>query len=329
MNAAQIKVKSNEIEKLKTFIRQQGKALSTERDYARWVGKYFDFLCSVRWTEGTDSVAKVERFLGKEANRGVAASTQNCAFAAILYYYEHIRKQRLENVDALRAKVGERVRESPSREVVRKVLMAVQDSGGYPTRLITHLMYGCGTRIGETLAIRLKDLNLDSGKLTIREGKGKNDRFLNIPPSLIPALRIQKAVAEAQAFKYRALGIAIKLPSLMGKKTPKAQFQERWAWLFPLDHACQDPRGEGRVTWQCLPGPVRHAISDACKRSGVEGITPHQFRHAWASHAADAGARIEDIQEVLGHKDIHTTLRYIHPNPERVPSPLESLGVAI
>lgn len=267
MNAAQIKVKSNEIEKLKTFIRQQGKALSTERDYARWVGKYFDFLCSVRWTEGTDSVAKVERFLGKEANRGVAAST--------------------------------------------------------------HLMYGCGTRIGETLAIRLKDLNLDSGKLTIREGKGKNDRFLNIPPSLIPALRIQKAVAEAQAFKYRALGIAIKLPSLMGKQTPKAQFQERWAWLFPLDHACQDPRGEGRVTWHCLPGPVRHAISDACKRSGVEGITPHQFRHAWASHAADAGARIEDIQEVLGHKDIHTTLRYIHPNPERVPSPLESLGVAI
>lgn len=111
MNAAQIKVKSNEIEKLKTFIRQQGKALSTERDYARWVGKYFDFLCSVRWTEGTDSVAKVERFLGKEANHGVAASTQNCAFAAILYYYEHIRKQRLENVDALRAKVGERVRE--------------------------------------------------------------------------------------------------------------------------------------------------------------------------------------------------------------------------
>jgi integrase len=329
MTAKQIEHKHLEIKKMKTCIRMQGKALSTERGYPRWVGKYIEFICDRKWNPETTSREKVEAFLGKEADRGVAASTQNGAFAAILYYYEHIRKDKLEDVDALRAKVGERVRQAPSRDDVRKVLMAVQDSGGYPTRLITHVMYALGTRIGETLSIRIKEIDLESGKLTIIEGKNKNDRFLNIPPILVPHLKLQLAKAEASAAKFRADGIPIKLPSLMAKKTPKASFQRRWAWLFPLDHACDDPRGNGRVTWHCLAGPVRHAIALACERSGVEGITPHHFRHAWATHSADAGARLEDIQEILGHKDIKTTLRYIRPNPERVPSPLESLGIAI
>lgn len=329
MNAKQIEFKNKEIERVRTCIRMQGKTLSTERAYIRWFGKYTDFVCRRTWCKDSTSKDKAEAFLGAEANRGVASSTQNSALAAILFYYENVRKTPLENVDALRSKVGEHVRQAPSRDDVRKVLMAVQDSGGYPTRLISHLMYACGTRIGETLAIRIKDLDLESGKLTIREGKGRNDRFLNIPPILIPHLRMQLAIAESTAAKFSAQGIPIKLPTLMAKKTPKARFQRRWAWLFPLDHACQDPRGEGRVTWHCLAGPVRHAIALACERSGTEGITPHHFRHAWATHSADAGARIEDIQQILGHKDIKTTLRYIRPDPERVPSPLENLGIAI
>lgn len=329
MNAKQIEHRNREFQKMKTTLRMQGKALTTERSYLRWLEKYIEYVCGRTWKEESTSKDKVEAFLGTEADRGVASSTQNSAFAAILYYYEHVRKEKLENVDSLRSKVGERVRQAPSRDDVRKVLMAVQDSGGYPARLITHLMYACGMRIGETLAIRIKDVDLDGGKLTIIEGKNKNDRFLNIPPILIPHLRLQLAAAEAAAAKFCAQGVPIKLPSLMKNKTPKARFQRRWAWLFPLDHPCQDPRGDGRVTWHCLAGPVRHAIALACERSGVEGITPHHFRHAWAKHAADGGARIEDIQEVLGHRDIKTTLRYIHPDPERVPSPIETLGIAI
>lgn len=329
MNTRQIEHKNQELNKMRTCIRIQGKAISTERAYVRWIGKYIGFICAENWPPGVSSREKVEAFLGREADREVAASTQNGAFAAILFYYEHVRKAKLEHVDALRSKVGERVRQAPGREELRKVLMAVRDSGGYPTRLIAHLMYGCGTRIGETLAIRIKDLDLEAGKLTIREGKGKHDRFVNLPPSLIPRLKLQLAAAEASAARFRAEGIPIKLPTLMAEKTPKARFQRRWAWLFPLDHACQDPRGAGRVSWHCLAGPVRHAMHSACERAGVEGITPHLLRHAWATHSADAGARIEDIQQILGHKDIQTTLRYIRPDPERVPSPLETLGLAI
>jgi len=144
MTSNQIEHRERELSKMRTHIRMQGKALSTERGYPRWVGKYIEFICSRRWSPEATSRDKVEAFLGSEANRGVAASTQNGAFAAILYYYEHVRKAKLEDVDALRAKVGERVRQAPSREDVRKVLMAVQDSGGYPTRLITHrIRSGC------------------------------------------------------------------------------------------------------------------------------------------------------------------------------------------
>jgi site-specific recombinase XerD len=327
MNATQRKHKELEINKLRAHIRMQGKAISTERSYCRWVGKYIGFLCGNEWKMDQTSRSKVEAFLTKEAQRDVASSTQNSAFAAILYYYEHVRKDKLENVNALRSKVGERVRVAPCREDVRKILMAVEDSGGYPTRLITHLMYACGLRLGETLAIRLKDIEPVSGKLNIIEGKGKKDRFIQIPAMLMPQVRLQITVAESVAAKFRAQGIPIKMPSLYGKKSPQSCFQRRWAWLFPLDHPCRDPRGDGLVTWHCLAGPVRSAISLACRRTGVEGITPHHLRHAWATHSADAGARIQDIQEILGHKDIQTTMRYIRPNPERVPSPIEAFNL--
>jgi site-specific recombinase XerD len=327
MNPNQSKRKALEISKLRSFIRMRGDAISTERGYCRWVGKYIDFICASDWQPGVTSRAKIEAFLTAEAERDVSSSTQNGAFYAVLYYYEHVRKEKIDNVDALRAKVGERVRQAPSRDDVRKVLMAVQDSGGYPTRLISHLMYACGSRIGETLAIRIKDIDLDMGKITIIQGKGKRDRFLNIPPILIPQLRDQLAIAESYAAKFRNQGIPIKMPSRYGHKSPKSRFQRRWAWLFPLDHPCQDPRGEGLVTWHCLPGPVRSALALACERTGVEELTPHRLRHAFATHSADAGARLQDIQEILGHKDIKTTMRYIRPDPERVPSPLETLGI--
>ena len=205
--------------------------------------------------------------------------------------------------------------------------MAVRDSGGYPTRLICLLLYGCGLRVTECVSIRLKDLDLDKARLTMVQGKGKKDRFINIPPSLIPMLRLQVQAAESIHSKAKAMGIPAKLPHRYAEKNPSSQFQRRWAWLFPMLAPCDDPRGGGRVWWHCLSGVVQSAMRAANKRAGTEGITPHHLRHAWATHARDMGARVEDIQEALGHKDIKTTLRYIHPDAERVPSPIETMGL--
>lgn len=330
MNPSQVRQMEREAAKLGAFLRMQGKALATERQYAGYLRRFIRFVCGRDWAADTASERKLEAFLTWLATeRDVAASTQNAAFHAICYYYRHIRREPLEGVDALRAKVGETVRHAPSVADTRLVLMAVQDSGGYPTRLICHLCYACGLRIGEATAIRLKDLDLDAGQLTIRSGKGKKDRFINLPPSIIPRLRLQVAAAEAVHQRAKAMGVPAKLPHRLADKYARAPFQRGWFWLFPMHQPCRDPRGEGRVWWHCLQGPPQSAMRSACRRSGVEGITPHHLRHAWATHARESGARVEDIQVVLGHRDIATTLRYTHPDPERVPSPFEALDIAV
>jgi len=325
MNALQSKRCQEEIEKLRDHLRMQGKTLTTERSYIASVRKYLCFICERSWPPDSSSESKAEAFLTSEAKRGIASSTQNAFFHAICYYYKHIRKAPLVNVDALRSHVGEKVRQAPSRDEVRRLLMAVQDNGPYPTRLITHLIYGCGLRVTETLSIRIKDIDLDSARLTIVQGKGKKDRILNLPPSLIPHLRLQLLASEALWKKSVAMGVPVKLPHLYHLKNPSARFQRRWFFLFPMAQPCTDPRGTGRVWWRILDDNVQRALRSANRRAGTEGITPHHLRHAWATHAHQDGACLRDLQEILGHNDPKTTARYLRPDPERVPSPLESL----
>lgn len=329
MTRKQIETCDFETKKLRDFIRMQGLSIQTEHAYCRQVSRFLTYICSREWEADTTSEAKAEAFLTTEARRGVSASTQNGAFHALCYYYKHIRKAPLVAVDALRAKIGERIRQAPPRSEIRALLMAVKDSGPYPTRLIVHLIYGCGLRIGETLAIRIKDLDLESGKLTIIGGKGKKDRFINLPPSLIPALRVQLSQAEAVWKKSLLTQVPVKLPHLYGEKNPAAAFQKRWFFLFPMAQPCIDPRGGKRVWWHCMEDAVQRAMRTANKAAGTEGITPHHLRHGWATHAHQDGACLRDLQEILGHRDPKTTSRYLRPDPERVPSPLENLGIAI
>jgi site-specific recombinase XerD len=328
MNPKQLAHKQRELTKLAEKIRAQGKSLETERSYCRAVGKFIDYLCSRSWAADATAEDKVEHFLTAEARRDVSASTQNGSFHAICYYYHDVRKTPLQDVDALRAKRGEQVRQAPGREDTRKVLMAVADSGAYPCRLICHLLYGCGLRLGETLSIRLKDLDLEAGRLTIIGGKGKKDRFITLPPSLLVRIANQVKVAEAIQKRAAIEGVPVKLPNLYAKKNPQSAFQRRWFWLFPQNQPCIDPRSKARVWWHCLPSTVQTAMRTANRRAKTEGITPHHLRHAWATHAADDGAHLRDLQVVLGHKDIQTTARYVRPNPERVPSPIEKMDFA-
>jgi site-specific recombinase XerD len=325
MTAKQKQRKDKELSRLREFMQIQGKAISTERSYIASVAKFLDFICSRKWPKGSTSEAKLEAFLSRRNLGDVSSSTQNGRFHAVCYYYKHIRKAPLENVDALRSYRGEQIRQAPEKEDVRKVLMAVQDTGAYPTRLICWMLYACGLRVGETCAIRLKDAQLDAGKLLIIGGKGKKDRFINVPDMLIPQLRRQVESAEVVRKQALAMGVPTKLPHKLAVKYPKAPMQRRWFWLFPQAQPCNDPRGGGRVWWHCLEDTVQRAMRTANKRAGTEGITPHHLRHAWATHASDNGAHLRDIQEILGHKDIKTTMRYVRPNPERVPSPIASI----
>lgn len=327
MTENQKKRKAEEIEKLKDCIRMKGYSLETERSYVPAVAKFMDFLCARTWPEGLATERKVEAFLTAEAKRGVAASTQQAKFQAILFYYQQVRKVPLENVDALRAKKGEHVRQAPPRAETQRLMMTVADSGPYPTRLICHLIFGCGLRLNETLSIRLKDLDLASGRMVIIGGKGKKDRFINLPPSLIPRLAQQVRVSEAMQERAKMEGVPVKLPHLYARKNPGAAFERGWFWLFPQMLPCVDPRTKGRVWWHCLDTTVQRAMRKANGLAKTDGITPHHLRHAWATYAHEDGAHLRDLQEVLGHKNIETTMRYVRPDPERVPSPLEGMRI--
>jgi integron integrase len=328
MNAALHQKIREKLGRLTEIIRRKGLAIATEDNYSQWCRRFMVWLVEHRERlKDLPSEGKVEQFLSYLAKeRDVAASTQNQAFHALRFYYAEVEKKPLENVDALRAKRPVHVRHAPSRETVKSLLEVVQDRGGYPTRLITWLLYACGLRVSEPLNLRVRDIDLQRASMVIRGAKGGKDRMISIPDSLLPLLERQLRAARLMWEKAREQGVPVKLPNQLGKKYPQAATSWAWFFLFPSDHACVDPRSGKRVWWRCHEANVQRAVAEAAKKIGQAGsVSPHHLRHAWATHAMDGGAHVRDIQACLGHKSLETTMIYLTPETNRVLSPIESL----
>lgn len=312
------------LEKVRVVARRMHLSLSTEKSYCHWIS------CYARWLKTAppdfDSRKKVEKYLSAEALRGVSASTQNQAFNALLFLYRNVVGIELGKVDALRAKRQQHARHAPSKVEVEKLLREVRDEGGYPTRLIVFLLYGCGMRVNEPLALRIKDVDLANSRLTIREPKHGHDRVVSLPCSL--AVQVQKQIDAASIIHANDVcdGVPVPLPGLLDKKYPRARFDLGWAWLFPMHRPCTHPRTGETVRWHVLDQQVQRAVRAAGKRAGLScTVTPHNLRHAYATHSMQAGAYIRDIQAVLGHRSIETTMGYCHAEQARVSSPLEAM----
>ena len=159
--------KSQAIDRLREVIRRQHKAMATEDSYVFWVGRYINSL--VKIPPELPSEKKLEIFLTRLAlHHNVAASTQNQAFNAVIFFYKEVLGQALGNVDALRAKRPVHERHAPSVSDTRQLLQAISNVGRYLTNLIARLLYGCGLRVSEPLNLRIKDVNLERGTLCIR-----------------------------------------------------------------------------------------------------------------------------------------------------------------
>jgi site-specific recombinase XerD len=307
--------------------KRQRLSLSTEKAYTYWIGQYGQFLKS-HALRSDPPTSKMEAFLTRLAVQGVSASTQNQAFNALLFLYRECLKVELGPVDALRARRTERVRDCPSVDEVRRLLSAVKDTHGYPTRLIVHLLYACGLRVTEPLNLRIKDLDLSRSQFVIRQAKADKDRVVSFPPCLRSALERQLVIAKTLAANDRAHGIPIPLPGLLGRKYPRAPFFERWAWLFPSRTTCRDPRTGEVVRWRCHEANVQRAVRQAASSCSLDGISPHLLRHAFATHTLRNGAMVRDVQVVLGHVSLETTMGYVHPEADRVLSPLQTFEPA-
>jgi len=225
-------------------------------------------------------------------------------------------------IHALRSKPSVTLRECPNPAEVSRLLAAVTDVHGYPTRLLAHLLYACGLRVTEPLNLRIKDVDLANSVLNIRQAKGKKDRVVSVPGCLRHPLTRQLEVAKTLAAGDRIRGIRVPLPGLLDRKYPKAGLSERWAWLFPSRSLCRHPRTGQVVRWRCHEANLQRAVRLASHQCALDGVTPHSLRHAYATHALQNGSFVHDLQVVLGHKSLETTMRYLHAEASRVVSPL-------
>ncbi len=303
-------------------MRLQRKALATERCYVHWLSSFIDWLIE-HGSDFADSRSRIEGYLTAMAHRGVAASTQNQAFNAIRYYYEEVRKEHVEGINALRAKAPQRHRTAIPRADTLRLLAAVPDVAGYPTGLVAKLLYGCGLRVSEALNLRVKDLDLAGSRLVIREAKGNKDRVVVLPCSLMPEIQAQldRAKVVWQADQLRKL--PVEMPGELAKKYRNAPFAWQWAWVFPAHQPCDHPRTGARVRYRMHEANVQRAVKDAAAKLGLDSVvTPHVLRHCWATHVIDAGASVRDVQERMGHASIETTMGYVHPDASRIPAVL-------
>ena len=311
------------LELLRNTIRRKHFSFSTEQTYSGWLVRFMGFV--KRLPPGLSSEQKLERFLTALAKDEVAASTQNQAFNALLFFYRDCLGQPLQGINALRAKREATVRRAPAVEEVKRLLDAVQDESHYPTRLVVRLIYGCGLRITEPLSLRVRDVEVRNSRLVIRRGKGRKDGVVGLPCSLVREMQAQLEVARLTWQRDVAARVPIKLPSRMERKYPAAQFSWNWAWVFPQAAPCADPRSGRTVRWHQLESTVQRSVKSACRRAALE-ILPHELRHAYATHTLNAGQNPRAIQSAMGHKSLETTMGYLHAEALSVRSPLEALA---
>jgi integrase len=322
-----MKTRAEVISQVRSKIRMLHLALSTEDAYCGWIARYYDFCTGI--SRQLSPEGKAEAFLSDLAlRRRVSARTQNQAFAALLFLYREVVGRPLSQVASLRAKRPHHERTSPSRDQIRALRGAVEDTPTTPARLLVDLLYGCGLRVSEPLELRIKDLlwgEGDHGQLLLKGAKGGKDRRVPIPRSCVAPLRLQvdRARTVWEWDRANAGAVGVPLPFSLAHKYPRAPFLWQWFWVFPAANPCDDPRSGHRVRYHLLVDCVQRSVQRASAKVGLEGvITPHVLRHAFATHSREP---IDTLRQLLGHASLETTAGYLHPEIDRASNPLDDL----
>lgn len=283
----------------------------TEASYVGWVRRFVVF--SGRRHPRDLGPLEVERFLSALAvDAGVAASTQNQAFAALLFLYRDVLGLPLALPDhAVRARHRPRAPVVLTRAEVWRVLDAFEARARVPA-LVTTLLYGGGLRLSEALGLRVQDVDLARGELLVRAGKGGKDRRTVLPAAVEGQLAAHLARVRALHARDTAAGVAVPLPAALARKYPRAAAEWPWYWAFPARRAYRAPDGR-RLRLPLHPSAVQRAMTAAVRAAGLaKRASCHTLRHSFATHLLEDGYDLRTVQELLGHRDVRTTMIYTH-----------------
>ena len=296
----------------------------TEKAYLRWMFRYHEF--TGRRHPALLGAREVTDFLSHLATEEqVSASTQNQALAAILFLYRHVLELDLSWMDDIvRAKRTRRLPVVLTRDEVHAILSSLAD----PYRLMASLLYGSGLRLLECCRLRIKDVDFAAHQITVRQGKADKDRRTMLPGFVVTPLREHLRAVQEQHCRDRATGAGwVELPAALARKFKNAGHDWLWQWVFPATRQYVHPETGQRRRHHLHETALQRAVREASPRAHIpKRATCHSFRHSFATHLFEDGYDIRTVQELLGHKDVSTTLIYTHVlnrGPSAVRSPAD------
>ena len=282
----------------------------TEKAYCHWI-KRFVYFNGLRHP-GELGEAEINAFLTHLATvEHVSASTQTQALSALLFLYRKVFGVEVGDLgDFIRARRSPRLPVVMTPEEVRAVLGQMEGE----TWLMASLLYGSGLRLSECLGLRVKDLDFERGEIVVRNGKGGKDRVTMLPSALNDLLQEQLRHAQRVHRQDVAEGWGrVVLPDALERKYPRAASEWGWQWVFPQERRWKNTMTGRQGRHHVHETVLQRAVKEAVRRSKVpKPIGCHTFRHSFATHLLEAGYDIRTIQELLGHRDVSTTMIYTH-----------------
>lgn len=301
-------------------------SIHTERTYRRWVIRFVRFHDTTHPREL--GASDVKAFLNHLAvNRNVAAATQNQALNALVFLYDDVLERPLGDIGSIeRADRPKRVPTVLSKGEVRRLLGAMNQTAN---ALVAHLLYGGGLRLSEGLRLRVKDLDVDHGRIVVRDGKGGKDRSTLLPNRLHDPLEehLRRVQARYEVDRHETVGVS--LPDALAQKYPGATTEWPWYYVFPSPQRSTDPDDGQTKRHHRSTSAVQRAVKNAVETAGIEKhATCHTLRHSFATHLLQDGVDLRRIQKLLGHEHLKTTKKYLHvleQSGHEVESPLDTL----
>ncbi|MFH1877018.1 MAG: integron integrase [Candidatus Omnitrophota bacterium] len=319
------------LSKLRKAIRLKHYSYSTERSYFDWAQRFFEYLVHIKNenvqtnTLYSEQVREYLTYLAVQ--KRVSSSTQNQAFNALLFLFRDVLNIELKDLNkTVRAKRGPKLPVVLSVEEIQKLFNHMESKN----LLMAELLYGTGLRLMELARLRVQDIDFDVGLIFVRAGKQDKDRSTILPESVKERLRLYLEEVKKIHEKDVSSGYGeVYLPDALEHKYPNAAKEWGWQYVFPSNKLSVDPRG-GKIRRHHIdPSSIQKAMHAAVKKSGIiKNATVHTLRHSFATHLLMNGINIREVQELLGHKNVETTMIYTHVmrDMSNAPqSPLDSL----